>query len=166
MSYTPTNWQTGDTITAQKLNHMEDGISQSASYDLELTCTNEYAGESDDPIQTLTGRGLSFEEVAEKIKNGEDVLVKYRIVEVFDSVPSLFIAKYSCLIEGTFAETTEGSGVIEAQNVRIIFANDQETVTPYITWYDGSMVCSDWVVGTYEYTYNPTTKEFTFTEVQ
>ena len=28
MSYTPTNWQTGDTITATKLNHMEDGIAQ------------------------------------------------------------------------------------------------------------------------------------------
>lgn len=27
MSYTPTNWQTGDTITAEKLNNMESGIS-------------------------------------------------------------------------------------------------------------------------------------------
>ena len=27
MSYTPTTWQTGDTITAEKLNHMEGGIS-------------------------------------------------------------------------------------------------------------------------------------------
>ncbi len=26
MSYTPTNWQTGDTITAEKLNKMEGGI--------------------------------------------------------------------------------------------------------------------------------------------
>jgi hypothetical protein len=26
MSYTPTNWQTGDTVTAEKLNHMEQGI--------------------------------------------------------------------------------------------------------------------------------------------
>lgn len=26
MSYTKTNWATGDTITATKLNHMEDGI--------------------------------------------------------------------------------------------------------------------------------------------
>lgn len=27
MSYTPTQWQTGDTITAEKLNNMEGGIS-------------------------------------------------------------------------------------------------------------------------------------------
>jgi hypothetical protein len=26
MSYTPTNWQTGDTVTAEKLNKMESGI--------------------------------------------------------------------------------------------------------------------------------------------
>lgn len=26
MSYTPTNWQTGDTITAERLNNMEGGI--------------------------------------------------------------------------------------------------------------------------------------------
>lgn len=26
MAYTPTNWQTGDVITAQKLNHAEQGI--------------------------------------------------------------------------------------------------------------------------------------------
>lgn len=32
MSYTPTNWQTGDTITAEKLNNMEAGIKASDIY--------------------------------------------------------------------------------------------------------------------------------------
>ena len=27
MSYTPTNWQTGDTITAEKMNNLENGVS-------------------------------------------------------------------------------------------------------------------------------------------
>lgn len=31
MSYTKTTWQTGDTITAEKLNHIEDGIADSGS---------------------------------------------------------------------------------------------------------------------------------------
>ena len=30
MSYTPTNWQTGDTVTAEKLNNMESGIELAA----------------------------------------------------------------------------------------------------------------------------------------
>ena len=32
MSYTPTNWQTGDTVTAEKLNKMEQGIEENAGY--------------------------------------------------------------------------------------------------------------------------------------
>lgn len=32
MSYTPTTWQTGDTITAEKLNNMESGIAANAGY--------------------------------------------------------------------------------------------------------------------------------------
>lgn len=30
MSYTPTNWQTGDTITAEKLNNLEEGVASGA----------------------------------------------------------------------------------------------------------------------------------------
>ena len=30
MSYTPTNWQTGDTVTAERLNKMEQGIAAAA----------------------------------------------------------------------------------------------------------------------------------------
>ncbi len=32
MAYTPTNWQTGDIITAQKLNNMENGITSTQIY--------------------------------------------------------------------------------------------------------------------------------------
>ena len=31
MSYTPTNWNTGDVVTSEKLNHIEDGITNSES---------------------------------------------------------------------------------------------------------------------------------------
>lgn len=33
MAYTPTNWVTGDTISAEKLNKMENGIASSGRYD-------------------------------------------------------------------------------------------------------------------------------------
>lgn len=36
MSYTPTNWQTGDTITAEKLNNMESGIEAATPRTIEL----------------------------------------------------------------------------------------------------------------------------------
>lgn len=44
MSYTPINWQTGDVITATKLNHMEDGISGGGlivNADIETTALNK-----------------------------------------------------------------------------------------------------------------------------
>ena len=37
MSYTPTNWQTGDTITAEKLNNMESGIEASNGIIIPIT---------------------------------------------------------------------------------------------------------------------------------
>ena len=39
MSYTPTNWQTGDTVTAEKLNKMESGIAAAAADPFVITCT-------------------------------------------------------------------------------------------------------------------------------
>jgi hypothetical protein len=36
MSYTPTNWQTGDTITAEKLNNMESGIIENGELHIPL----------------------------------------------------------------------------------------------------------------------------------
>ena len=32
MAYTKQTWQTGDTVTADKLNHMEDGIAEAFNY--------------------------------------------------------------------------------------------------------------------------------------
>lgn len=45
MSYTPTNWQTGDTVTAEKLNNIEQGLFEvadiSTSFTVILTPTSE-----------------------------------------------------------------------------------------------------------------------------
>ena len=32
MAYTPTNWQTGDVVTAEKMNHIEDGIKNNSIF--------------------------------------------------------------------------------------------------------------------------------------
>ena len=37
MAYTPTNWTTGDTITATKLNKLETGVANAGGYDLVIT---------------------------------------------------------------------------------------------------------------------------------
>ena len=49
MAYVPTNWQTGDTITAEKLNKAEQGIEQASSFrfDAEITYADEDVGTLD-----------------------------------------------------------------------------------------------------------------------
>lgn len=37
MAYEKTNWQTGDVITAEKLNHMDQGIEDNSTYIIDLT---------------------------------------------------------------------------------------------------------------------------------
>lgn len=52
MSYTPTNWQTGDTITAEKLNNMESGIAESGVYTVNIV------NSGDDTLELVDAEGL------------------------------------------------------------------------------------------------------------
>lgn len=72
MSYTPTEWQTGDTITAEKLNNMESGI-ENANEPLFVTLTPTAAD--------LSGTmDKSPQEIAEAVVSGK---------RIFIAVPSL-----------------------------------------------------------------------------
>lgn len=53
MSYTLTNWQTGDTITAERLNKLENGVAALSNYDIVFTVTDD----------ELTADGASFDEL-------------------------------------------------------------------------------------------------------
>lgn len=69
MSYTKTTWQNGDTITAEKLNHIEDGIA-----DVEggtLVVNSDYNSEVEGKVLDKT-----FEEIYEAFLNGVTVLLK------------------------------------------------------------------------------------------
>lgn len=44
MSYTKQTWATGDTVTATKLNHMEDGIAGAGGYDAEIMVGDDGEG--------------------------------------------------------------------------------------------------------------------------
>lgn len=67
MSYTPTNWQAGDTITAEKLNNMENGI-ENANNPFLVTLTptaQDYSGTMDKTVAEIneayeSGRKIVF----------------------------------------------------------------------------------------------------------
>lgn len=49
MSYTPTTWTTGDTITATKLNKIENGIASASPYDAVIRLTHSNDSGADTP---------------------------------------------------------------------------------------------------------------------
>lgn len=64
--YVKNNWQTGDTVTAEKLNHMEDGIADGQT--LVVTVTAEGNRKVADK---------TYNEIAQAISNGSNVSAKY-----------------------------------------------------------------------------------------
>ena len=76
MSYTPTNWQTGDTVTAEKLNHMETGIGNAANpFVVTLTPTAlDYSGVMDKTLAEIhaaymANKRIYFKVVAQGVEN-------------------------------------------------------------------------------------------------
>lgn len=138
MAYTPNTWATGDTITAAKLNHMEDGISEAGSYDavILLTHADNSALDTYDQITPSIVSG-TFAACASKILNGEPpkILIKYRhelfttymwesSITVIDYYASTY---FVIVIYGPFRN---GSSRIESFSDRL-----QWTSSDTIAWY-------------------------------
>ena len=83
MAYEKQTWATGDVITANKLNHMEDGIA-GGSFDLEFSITGE-----ETPEYSLSG--LSVDELYEKITTNHEIPT-LKIVSTTESEGSFEIA--------------------------------------------------------------------------
>ena len=65
MSYTPTNWQTGDTVTAERLNKMEGGI-QAANDVFVITLTptaEDFSGTHNRTIAEISAAVLSHKKI-------------------------------------------------------------------------------------------------------
>lgn len=69
MSYTPTNWQTGDTVTAEKLNKMENGIElANDAFVITLTPTEQdFRGTID----------KTYEEIVAAVNSGVKIFFKF-----------------------------------------------------------------------------------------
>lgn len=83
MSYTPTTWVTGDTITATKLNKMEQGIADSGGYDLVLSAPFNFLQASN--VEVLEGSVLACEQ---KVANGEGVNAILLLTYEWSTTPS------------------------------------------------------------------------------
>lgn len=78
MSYTPTNWTTGDTITAASLNKIENGIANAGGggYDAEVYIYHSANSADDYDITIISG---TFADLAAKIADNIAPSVLFRI---------------------------------------------------------------------------------------
>lgn len=90
MSYTPTEWQTGDTITAAGLNKMEQGIAGAA---VRFLLTSEY-------VEDTGGRLIvhaSLNEIKSAVQSGAVVIASGHLVDSiyygFDLYTALFFVQ-------------------------------------------------------------------------
>lgn len=99
MSYTPTTWTTGDTITATKMNKLEQGVANAGFWDAVIRLTHANNSNDDAPAN-LTPSIIegSFSDLSAKISNGEypTILVQYyHPWGIRFAVPMAYITYYS-----------------------------------------------------------------------
>lgn len=145
MAYTKQTWTTGDTITAAKLNHMEDGIADGGSGEYDIVI--ELDGSTDE----YSAVGKSVSELYEMISTKMNVAAKH--ISTFDMM-------------GDTITTYEYPVVITAST-----QNNVSTVS--ITFSSGSG--NEWSIGMlangnamiaqqpYTFVYDSSTKTYTFT---
>lgn len=144
MSYTPTNWQTGDTITAEKLNNMESGIAEvnQPGQGIVMRWSDVEGCWVIDRVESISGFGtlVGFEEVQE----GQEPVITY-----------LERAEENGYLQLSFISSVDYSNQIIAQYANRIFtyaikSNGNLTVV--------SSVFGD--LGSYIITLTPTAQDF------
>lgn len=77
MSYTKTNWQTGDVVTADKLNHAENGIELGSMNGFDAIIKSEYDEATDANVSEFIFG--SYDDLKTKIENKlcPNICVKY-----------------------------------------------------------------------------------------
>lgn len=83
MGYTPTEWTTGDTITASKLNKMESGIANAGGA---LICNTSFSAANNYVLDK------TVQEIYDALLSGTPVYIKYQYGTPNDYEGTLFLA--------------------------------------------------------------------------
>lgn len=120
MSYTPTNWQTGDTITAVKLNNAESGIVSASPFII--------SGNYDDYVE-YGGQGYymtdaNYDELVNAIKSDRLVYFRWKTVE-----EGTFWVNYVLLNVGELYDDPSTGSTIEGKSCTYSITTVGQTVT-------------------------------------
>lgn len=98
MAYTPTNWECGDVVTAEALNHMEQGIVSNGEC---IYWVNIIEGEPDGGVTSYVA-DKTFAEITQALTDGKAVILRYEYGE---------LTTYYTLVEKTWDMLTFSSVV-------------------------------------------------------
>ena len=87
MSYTPHEWTTGETITAAKLNALENGAAEGGGYDAEISCYLPSGSSAEWEFDIVSGSYTSITALM-----AEDIAPRILVRIVCEFVPSYWVA--------------------------------------------------------------------------
>ena len=97
MSYTPTTWTTGDTITATKLNKIENGVANAGSV---LICNSSYSSQASAYVLDKT-----VQEIYDALLAGTPAYIKYQYGTPSDYIGTLYLAPIIKIYNYDFTNT-------------------------------------------------------------
>ncbi len=123
MSYTPTEWMSGDVITAEKLNNIENGIAHNSSDIVIVTFEDKspYIDDSHNPVQ-----------VGELLKQGKTIFAKLKWSPSGTSSSTVQIYNTADYIYSVNRE----SNLIDISSIAFKFGPDHNGPTIYVSAYD------------------------------
>ena len=102
MSYTKNTWANGDTITAAKLNNMENGIEAAeqsgGGYDIVFVCDKDVANASTITYSDFNVASGSLEACEQKLANGEPISAVLHFVYAYGSNTTNECREYQCYL--------------------------------------------------------------------
>ena len=96
MSYTPTTWTTGDTITATKLNKIEQGIADAGGV---LICNSYYdSGKGEYVLNKTAG------EIYDALVGGTPVYIKYQYGDITSYSGTMYLAPIIAVVNYAYTD--------------------------------------------------------------
>ena len=123
MSYTPTSWNTGDTITASALNKIENGIANAGSA---MICTSSYSSSAGNYVLDKT-----VQEIYDALLSGTPVYIKFVYGNFTSYVGNLYLAPIVKIFNYNYTDTIRICAMKPSSSTYIV-GNKDSVFTPSV----------------------------------
>ena len=100
MAYEKHTWETGETITAEKLNNLEDGVQEAASGDSRFMIINITATQISSGGEWTASADVTYNDIKTAYDNNKIIIAN--IVEQSYGAPSDYYTRYQALVDTSY----------------------------------------------------------------